>query len=64
MKTNKISAILHHVCAILFYLAAIFHFAGDGKPATGVIWLVLGSLYLCLGSIYAKRAKKENEEKT
>lgn len=57
MKTNKVGG-------ILFYLAAIINFT-SADHALAVIWLALGSTFLCLGSRDAKKAKesKNGEEK-
>lgn len=61
MKTYKVSAILSYIASILFYLSAIIHFAGADR-SSGMIGLALGSTFLCLGSGYAGKAKKRNED--
>lgn len=61
MKTNKVSGTLFYVAAVLFYLAAIINFAGSDR-SSGVIWLALGSAFLCLGSMYARKAKKSKND--
>lgn len=64
MKTNKVNGTFFYVAAALFYLSAIMHFVGS-HPSAGVIWLGVGSAFLCLGSVHARKEKerKEDEEK-
>ncbi len=62
MKINKVSGISCYVAAVLFYLAVIIHYAGADR-SSGVIWLALGSTFLCPGSRNAKKAKEsQNDE--
>lgn len=61
MKTNKAGGPPFYAAAVLFYLSAIIHFAGGDRSA-GVIWLALGSTFLCLGSVYARKAKKNKND--
>lgn len=58
---RKVIGTLFHVAAALFCLAAIIRFASAQRPA-GVIWLALGSLFLCLGSTYARKAKDSHND--
>lgn len=61
MKANKVNGTLFYVAAVLFYLAAIVHFASADR-SQGVIWLALGSTFLCLGSLNAKKAKESKND--
>lgn len=61
MKTNKINGTLFYAAAALFFLSAIIHFVG-GHRSAGVIWLGLGSAFLCLGSVYARKEKERKED--
>lgn len=56
MRYDKISSILFYIAAALFYLAAIVYLVGR-DTSTGIVWLCLGSTFLCLGS--AKRQKSQ-----
>lgn len=60
-KTNTLSVAIFYAVSVLFYLAAIIYFA-SAERTSGVIWLALGSTFLCLGSVYARRAKKSNND--
>ena len=64
-KKNKISTTLFYVSAVLFYLAAIINIVGGNNIAISIVWLFLGSTFLCLGSLFLKKSKenKETEEK-
>lgn len=64
MKTNKVSGVLFYAAAGIFYVMAIIGFAST-HYSWGVIGLALGSILLCLGSVYARKAKgsKNDEEK-
>ena len=62
MKKDKISATLYYVAAILFYISAIINFAGENSNSMAVIWICLGSTFLCLGLSYSKKSK-ENKDK-
>ena len=62
MKNENVSAILFYTAAILFDSAAIISFIGGNNNSNGVMWLCFGSMFLCLGSSYSKKSKK-NEGK-
>ena len=62
MTNQKVSAILYYTAAILFDSAAIISFIGGNNGNKGVMWLCFGSMFLCLGSSYSKKSKK-NEGK-
>lgn len=63
MEKRKISvSTLNYITAILFYLAAIINFIND-KTTIGVVWLCLGSTYICLASLNAKKKKDTDDEK-
>ena len=54
MKKNKVSSMLYFP-SILFYVSAIFSFVND-DTSMGVVWLALGSSFLCLGSVHGRKA--------
>lgn len=64
-KEYKISAALFYVSAVLFYLAAIINIFCGNNTSMGIVWLCLGSTFLCLGPLYLKKSKenKETEDK-
>lgn len=62
MKTDKVSGTLFYVAAVLFYLSATIHFVG-GNRSSGVVWMALGSAFLCMGSVFANKKSENDEEK-
>lgn len=59
MKEYKISSKLFYISAVLFYLAAIINIFGGNNISMGVVWIGLGSAFLCLGSMYLKKSKEK-----
>ena len=62
MKKDKISATLCYVAAILYYISAIISFSDGNNNSMAVVWICLGSTFLCLGLSYSKKSK-ENKNK-
>ena len=60
-KKNELraTATLFYVVAIIDYLVAISYFFGGGDTSLGVMWLCIGSTFLCLGAANTKRQKDE-----
>lgn len=46
---------LFYLIGLLFFLAAALNFVTGGDHATAVVWLCLGSSYLCLGYSHQKK---------
>ena len=63
MRKNKNKSTLFYVSAVLFNLAAILNFVGGDHNSMAVVWLCLGSTFLCLGSVYSKKSKENNDNK-
>ena len=61
VKKEKKYSILFFIASILFYIAAIISFT-NGNNSMVVVWLCLGSAYLCLGSTHKK--KEDNNANT
>lgn len=62
MKEKRICSILFFVAAALDYLAAIIYFVGEPPYYLAAIWLCCGSVFLCLGFLYWKKAKEGEED--
>ncbi len=62
MKKNKIFSALYYVTAILFYLSAIINFADGNSNSMAVIWMCLGTTFLCLGLSYSKKRKEKQDK--
>ena len=60
-KKNELhaTATLFYIVAAIDYLAALSYFIGGGDTSLGVVWMCIGSPFLCLGAANTKRAKEE-----
>lgn len=63
MKKYKISSKLFYASGALFYLAAIINIVGGNDTSVGVVWLALGSTFLCLGYVNLKKSKDINDNR-
>ncbi len=62
MKKEKLTIVLCFVASLLFYVAAaVSHFTSSDTSMT-VIWICLGSTFMCLGSV--QKNKLDKDEKT
>lgn len=51
---------LYYLTCVLFYIVAIINFF-NSDTTTGVVWLCLGSTFLCLGTS-SKQKNNENDD--
>lgn len=51
-----------YFAAAAFYLAAGMNFWTGGSTSAAVVWLCLGSSFLCFAAAYANKGKKPQEE--
>ena len=62
MKKAKIPTILCFVASLLFYIAAaVSHFTSSDTSMT-VIWISLGSTFLCLGTVQKNKQDKDTKK--
>ena len=59
MKKGINKSILFYIASVLFLVASAIDFTSGNKNTMAIIWLSLGSAFLCLGSTYKK---KENNK--
>ncbi len=59
-KNNKVVAALYFAGSLCLYICAILNFIYDGD--SGVVYLCLGSALLCLGALWLKKGKKDNDK--
>ncbi|MFT3952622.1 MAG: hypothetical protein QM689_11880 [Oscillospiraceae bacterium] len=61
MKSNKSAAVLYFICAVLWVVNAVFKLTdADGS---GAVWNGgLALVFLCLGFVYLKKAKKDSDD--
>ena len=62
MKKYKLCATLNYISSTLFYLAALINFIWADQHSMGVMWLCLGSTFLCLGTLCAKKKNEPQDE--
>ena len=62
MKIKNIGMILYLLSAV-FNVIGIVTFTSGNESGLGFVWICLGSTFLCLGTAYNNKAKKETEEK-
>lgn len=61
MKKTTVS--LYYLVSLLFYIVAIINFF-DTDFSSGVIWLCLGSAFLCFGRKTQSKNKKSDDKDT
>ena len=59
MKKGINKPILFYIASVLFLVASAIGFTSGNENSMAIIWLCLGSSFLCLGSTYKK---KENNK--
>ena len=59
MKKGIRKSILFYIASVLFYIASIIGFINGDANSMAIVWLCLGSSFLCLGSMHRK---KENDK--
>lgn len=57
MKNEKNPSTLYFIVAALFYGVSAISFANGNQTSMAVVWLGLGSLFLCLGSSQANKER-------
>lgn len=62
MKKKNIGLLFYLVSAV-FNVIGIVSFVSGNESGLGFVWICLGSTFLCLGTAYNSKAKKETEEK-
>lgn len=62
MKNYKTGSTLYFIASLLWYLVALLEFTSGNNNNNGTIYLCLGSAFVCLGSMYAKKAKDNNRD--
>lgn len=59
--SNKTTVTLYYIVSLLFYITAIIKFFNTGF-SSGVVWLCLGSAFLCIGESVKRKNKNSDEE--
>ena len=58
-KKNELraTATLFYIVAAIDYLVALSYFIGGGDTSLGILWMCIGSTFLCLGAANTVRGK-------
>ena len=59
MKKGINKSILFYIASVLFFIASALGFTNGNESSMAIVWLCLGSSFLCLGSTHKK---KENNK--
>lgn len=59
---NRITDVFY-VVSVLFYVAAMLNFVNGDNTNMGLIWLSLGLTFLCSGTAFKVKSKKDNDDK-
>ena len=62
MKKYQNISTLFYIVSALFNLLAIISLSGGMEGSTGFVWLSVGSVFLCLGSLYARKSKENRDD--
>lgn len=60
-KNNKKIHTLYYFSAVCFYIVSIINFINNNN-STAVVFLCLGSTFLCLGSVCLNKDKDKNKK--
>lgn len=62
MKKEKVSLTLYYIASVLFYIFAVLNFVTNNNTSMGIIYLAIGSTFLCLGSVYKMKANESGND--
>ena len=54
MKKGINKSILFYIASVLFFIASAIGFTSGNESSMAIVWLCLGSSFLCLGSTHKK----------
>ena len=57
-KANKTVSILNYFTAVCFYIVSTINFINK-ENSMSVFYLCLGSMFMCLGSVWLNKSKKK-----
>ena len=57
----KMKSTWFYIVSVFFDIVAIFTFAAGNNRGTGVVWLCLGSCFLCLGAYFSRKEQEKNK---
>ena len=62
MKKGINKSILFYIASVLFFIASAIGFASGNENSMAIVWLCLGSSFLCLGSTHKKKENNTDDK--
>ena len=62
MKKGINKSILFYIASVLFFIASVIGFTSGNERSMAIVWLCLGSSFLCLGSTYKKKENNTDDK--
>ena len=62
MKEGINKPILFYIASVLFFIASAIGFTSGNENSMAIVWLCLGSSFLCLGSTYKKKENNTDDK--
>ena len=62
MKKGINKSILFYIASVLFFIASAIGFTSGNESSMAIIWLCLGSSFLCLGSTHKKKENNTDDK--
>ena len=59
-NTNKIVSTLNYFSSVWFYIVSIINFI-DRNNSMGILYLCLGSTFMCLGTVWLNKEKNNKK---
>ena len=63
MKKGINKSILFYIASVLFFIASAIGFTSGNESSMAIVWLCLGSSFLCLGSTHKKKENNTDDKK-
>ena len=62
MKKGINKSILFYIASVLFFIASAIGFTSGNESSMAIVWLCLGSSFLCLGSTHKKKENNTDDK--
>ena len=62
MKKGINKSILFYIASVLFFIASAIGFTSGNESSIAIVWLCLGSSFLCLGSTHKKKENNTDDK--
>ena len=62
MKKGINKSILFYIASVLFFIASAIGFTSGNERSMAIVWLYLGSSFLCLGSTHKKKENNTDDK--